>query len=418
MRQPPPRPLRERDGERVLPILRPLVPLLIGMIGAVFFHDLIKWNNPLLVIVLLISFATSALTYFKSAQAQAYRTIFVISTSMVFAFTGAINCLHSIEKAQQKYGDRWQSSVYLDNAFDTETARNIQQRIHLWLLKKGMTGQEGAVFEAMTIGRKTDLTRDTKEAFAHSGVSHILALSGYHVSMVCIFLQVLLLSRIVGYRARRISHTLLLLCLWAYAFITGMSPSLVRAVIMSTLLIAAQLHSRQMLSLNALALSAFIILLLSPLSLLHVGFQMSYLSMIGIYFLGIPLGNIYHPFTLIDKYLWQTITITLSCTLFTLPIVCHTFGRMATLGIFANITVSLLTLLLFSLIPLWALTLFTPPICMAILHTSHLILQNVRYISSLPHSSLAISFTLPGMILYYSLLAAAIIVLRRIIIIR
>lgn len=150
----------------------------------------------------------------------------------------------------------------------------------------GIDGDEGAIIEAMTTGNKQALSRELRQQYSKAGVSHILALSGYHLTLIYALLEFFLMGRIVQIKWRWITNIIILLCLWAFAFITGMPPSLLRATIMCSILILSKIFYRNNLSLNSLALAAFIMLTINPLQLFDVGFQLSFTSMLGILVVG------------------------------------------------------------------------------------------------------------------------------------
>lgn len=122
---------------------------------------------------------------------------------------------------------------------------------------------------------------DVKEAFAHVGISHILALSGTHVSIVIFLVSFILLPiDIAGFR--RGKQIAMLLLLWLYAMFTGLSPSVVRSVIMATFVLLGRMTERYSNSFNSLCGAALVILLFQPMSLFMPGFQLSFLAVAGI----------------------------------------------------------------------------------------------------------------------------------------
>lgn len=332
---------------------------------------------------------------------------------LFFLLFATILCLRAVHKAKVEYGDKWQFSVYTDNPFQIPIATRLQQSLHQQMQSQGITGDEGAIIEAMTIGYKAELPKRIKEQFARAGVSHILALSGFHVGIIYIILQLVFLSRIVLYRWQWITQILTILMLWAYAFLAGMSPSLVRAVIMCTIFTISKLHTYKLLSLRALVIAAIIMFLIQPLLIFHVGFQLSYLSMLGIYLIGIPLCKLYTGYTFIDRTVWSTIIITLTCTLFTLPIVAYNFGQIPVLSIITNLIFLPLVYILFILMFLWIITFGMPLIGSYMLSISHRLLLVVKYVGDLPCSIIEFKPTIPAIILYYCILGIIVVVALR-----
>lgn len=145
-----------------------------------------------------------------------------------------------------------------------------------------MNGRALAVISALTLGDKSRMDGATRELFSRAGVSHVLALSGLHLGILFALFRFFVLSRC----HRRVLLLLLngigLTALWAYALLVGLPLSLVRAVLMFTVMQAAACLRRDTSSINNLALAALLLLFISPQSLFDVGFQLSFLSVFSI----------------------------------------------------------------------------------------------------------------------------------------
>lgn len=126
-----------------------------------------------------------------------------------------------------------------------------------------------------------DLPETTRDTFTRSGLSHILALSGLHVGLIALILSLAMwpLYRL-GYR--KWACMIIILLLWAYAVATGLSPSVTRAVIMSTIYMLGRLLQRRTSAANSLCLAALIILVADPSALMQIGFQLSFAAVAGI----------------------------------------------------------------------------------------------------------------------------------------
>lgn len=130
---------------------------------------------------------------------------------------------------------------------------------------------------ATLLGNSKFITPDTRNTFAMAGISHILALSGMHVGVIMAIVWFILFP--LNYtRLRPLRFILTVIILVGFALFTGMSPSVVRATIMMTVVIAGLVFHRKTLSLNSLALAAIIILLIYPSSLYSPGFQLSFVT--------------------------------------------------------------------------------------------------------------------------------------------
>lgn len=339
--------------------------------------------------------------------------LFIVSATIVLLLFTTIFYFHSINKRKAEYGDKWKQSVYTVNPFQIDMASDIQKSIHEWNVSRGMTGTEGAIIEAMTIGYKTELTKEIKDDFSRAGVRHILALSGFHISILYVILEMIFLIRISKHKWRKRLPILIVIILWLYAFIAGMSPSLVRAVIMCTIFTIGKLHTDKLLSFRVLFISAIVMLLYEPLLIFHVGFQLSYLSMIGILLIGVPLCHLYNGYTIIDRFVWCTLSISLTCSLFTLPLVAYTFGNIPLLGLFTNIIVTTLTYILYFLFALYLVSFGSVAISNCMLDIAHYMLLVVKHVSHLPYSVFEWHPSFPTVMLTYSLVGIITVILRR-----
>lgn len=194
------------------------------------------------------------------------------------------------------------------------------------LIDKYVGGQHGALVRALLLGDKTALSSDTKQSFADTGAMHMLAVSGLHVGIVAYLLNGLFQFIFHGVK-RRYSIILLLLILWFYAFLTGFSPSVTRAVLMFSVLIAAQLAHRRYNALNALSLAAFILLVHNPLVLFDLGFQLSFLAMLGIFTVYPLLEQTWKSPNKWVQKLWQGTAVGLAAQVFTVPLSLYSFHQ-------------------------------------------------------------------------------------------
>lgn len=172
--------------------------------------------------------------------------------------------------------------------FDCSTNRSLKTLLLAFrerLLKEfslHFDGESMAVLAAMTLGNKTFLDKSTRQLFAETGSSHILALSGLHIGI----LYSLFSLTIVRLCRRRIqvmyASLFFVLCLWAFAVMCGMSPSLVRATFMMSLVQFTSCFRRDYHCINSLALAAIIMLAYDPLMLFDVSFQLSFTAVLSI----------------------------------------------------------------------------------------------------------------------------------------
>ncbi|MCX7954617.1 MAG: ComEC family competence protein [Bacteroidales bacterium] len=190
-----------------------------------------------------------------------------------------------------------------------------------------------AIANAIAIGYKHEMDYEIKQSYSNAGASHLLAVSGLHVGIIYIvFLQFFRFIKI-----KIIKSLLIITLLWLYALLTGMSPSVTRATLMFSLISIGKALKYEPNIYNIIAASAFIILLINPFTLFNIGFQLSYLAVIGIVF--------YYPKfkTLLlfkNKFLnkiWELICVTLAAQLFTAPFSIYYFNQFPTYFILSGI---------------------------------------------------------------------------------
>lgn len=203
----------------------------------------------------------------------------------------------------------------------------------------GLSGQTLAVVSAMTLGDKSAVSASTRDAYSITGASHILALSGMHLAIIYGLISVLSLGR----RLRELRELSLMLAVWVYVFMVGMSPSVTRAALMLTIYSFVGLTGRRRMSLNALAFAAILMLVANPLCLYDIGFQLSFAAVAFIVaFHGRLCGLLpyeyqqRHP---VARVAWQTICMTTVAQFGTFPLVAYYFGSFSVYSLLANIVV-------------------------------------------------------------------------------
>ncbi len=221
----------------------------------------------------------------------------------------------------------------------------IQQKIRA-VINHFIPGDESrAVIQALILGDQSALTDATQRSFQQTGLSHVLAVSGLHVMLVGMLVYQLLgpLCLRLGFSWHtttwsRTAITLMILCL--YMLITGAKASVCRAVLVSLLMIGGALFQRPSSSLNALGAAALVLLIYRPTYLLDVGFQLSFLAVLGILLLlpvFSPLVTRRHKHSPIVKGVLQSVLVTIAATLGTMPALLYHFGYLSFAGILLNI---------------------------------------------------------------------------------
>ncbi len=203
----------------------------------------------------------------------------------------------------------------------------------------GLKGSQLAIISAITLGEKGLLSNDVRDTFSAAGVSHILVVSGMHVGFI--FLIITWLISIISHHRKWIVVVLGLIVLWSYAFLTGLAPSVVRATFMFSMMLLFRVIGEKYRVKHALCLSATILILINPNVLFNVGFQLSYLAVIGIVYL-YPL--LYKQISILKsrplRWILSSIAVTVSAQIFTLPIVIYNFNQFPIYFILSNLFVT------------------------------------------------------------------------------
>ncbi|MEL6539360.1 MAG: ComEC/Rec2 family competence protein [Bacteroidota bacterium] len=206
-----------------------------------------------------------------------------------------------------------------------------------------------AIVLALLLGQKDALDATVRAAYANSGTMHVLAVSGLHVGILYWLINVLLGLLKPIYWLRGLPSALGIAALWFYAFMTGLSPSVLRATIMFTFVALASLLGRRSNIYNTLAASAFLLLCWHPQWLFAVGFQLSYLAVLGIVYLQPRIYGLWPGVHRGLRKLWLLTSISIAAQLATTPLSLYYFHQFPVHFIVANwvvVPAALLTLCL------------------------------------------------------------------------
>lgn len=191
---------------------------------------------------------------------------------------------------------------------------------------------------ALVLGVKDDLQDDVIQAFSATGAMHVLAVSGLHVGII--YAIVFLLLKKVGLSNKKYRWWLAILSmliLWAYALLTGLSPSVLRAVTMFSFIAIGRALSRNTNIYNTLAASALALLLYNPYLIMSVGFQLSYLAVFGIVYIQPKLYQLYESdHWLLDK-IWAITCVSIAAQLATAPLSILYFHQFPTYFLLSNL---------------------------------------------------------------------------------
>lgn len=256
----------------------------------------------------------------------------------------------------------------------------------------GFEGDVFAVLSALTIGYKEELSEDIRESYSVSGASHVLALSGLHIGFLYLLL-LFLVKRIPGnYLGMDIfKMVFILIVLWGFAWIAGFSPSVVRSVIMFSLLGISRFFQGSAVSMNTLSVAAMGMLIYNPSWLYDVGFQLSFVAVAAILIIQPWLyRKISFRNGMLDN-VWQLCTVSIAAQIGTAPLVMFYFSRFSVHFLLTNILViPLVTVIMYSAIAMLMLS-FLPFVSRLLAYGVNWLLELlngiVRGVEGLPFAS-------------------------------
>ena len=263
----------------------------------------------------------------------------------------------------------------------------------------------------MALGDKTALTKDLKEVYSVTGASHVLALSGLHLGIIYMLLSWLIVSR----RWRTVSQVVLILAIWTFVFLVGLSVSVVRSAVMLTTYALLSLGHREKMSMNTLAFAAMILLLVNPLSLFDVGFQMSFMAVASILLFVPPSDRLFpqgyqleHP---LMRWLWSLVAVSCAAQIGVAPLIAYYFGRFSVYFLLTNlIVVPAATVILW----LALVALLFPSLAYLLLFVVGLLNTILAMIAALPGASISLHPTLLQTAMTYVVILACYLLIRKV----
>lgn len=285
-----------------------------------------------------------------------------------------------------------------------------------------------AFIVAVTLGNKSYLSDNIKESFRASGTAHLLAVSGLHTGIIYLVLSLLLSPFGKRGSSYLIKQWIIILMLWGYAFLTGLSSSVIRAVIMLSFYIIGRIRHEISFTTNTLSIAAFLILIFHPYSLFDISFQMSFGAVFSILWFQPRMLALAKPRNKYISYVWGLLTVSLSAQLGIFPLILYYFGTFPTWFLFTNIiAVPLMGGIIYALIPSliigWMHSIL-PSFPESLLRASRQLIQMltdgmfhvIRFVESLPFSQLTglhLSLAASVMLLLFIFLFSHCLILKR-----
>jgi competence protein ComEC len=209
----------------------------------------------------------------------------------------------------------------------TQLGTKIKSHLVSVLRKSELSQEAFSICSALLVGYDDEIESDVMQSFSHSGTLHILSVSGMHTGVLYAIL-IFIFSKFDKYdRFKKTKLGVVFLFLILFVFITGFSPSVLRAALMLGLVLFGKTFYKQGNSFNTLFLSAFLLLLYNPYLIVDVGFLLSYFAVFGIMYFYPLLNKLYVFDNKILQWLWTSVLISVAATLFTLPVSLYFFHQ-------------------------------------------------------------------------------------------
>ena len=223
------------------------------------------------------------------------------------------------------------------------TLTNWPKEKRLEILRKidasGISDKARDFLKGIILADRTDMDLGVSQDFTRSGLSHFLAISGTHMVIIFWFLMSLL-QIVFPVKYCKVSTVLCLACIWAFAVFIDYGSSVVRSCLMLTIYYIMVLLQRKPDLLHSIGLSGLLILIFDPQQLFDVGFQLSFLAVIGIYWLNMPVFNLFPKHkNNTQKALKTVVSITLAAQIITLPLILYYFHQFSFVSIVSNLVI-------------------------------------------------------------------------------
>lgn len=415
------------------------ISLIIGIVcfGLMFGYSTITLNSTIQRYDMDIVNATIRINYVSQDADKIFADVYIADTqlvgqarveSMPMYFdsttleTGQVfDCVISISSNQAVYDTlsynsdyfvqdiRYLVEVDMIYGVDTSPLTLIESiRGHITDIVYSVLGpDEAGISLALILGDKYNISQDLKSSFSTSGLSHVLAISGLHVTILASMVTFFLSKTKLGIKKSSIISIFVALI---YVFISGFAPSSVRALIMYALMVLIYVFVKQHDQLTSLALSAIIILFINPMYLYYLGFLMSYSAVLGII---LCASNISQSRLLerLPKWLVDIISTSLAVNVTMLPILADTFGSLPVISILSNVLILPIMSILMTLLMVVVIVVSILPFCKFLLFVPGVLIYYLEYVAIFLGGSAISTIKLAGMswlsLPYYSSLVVA-----------
>ena len=224
----------------------------------------------------------------------------------------------------------------------------FRQKLIETLYRSGIGREEVHLIASISFGARDDVDRETIQSFTNTGVIHVLAVSGMNVGLIYVILDSLLRFLKSWRLGSHLHLSIVLAGIWAYALITGMSPSILRAATMFSFVLIGTALRRNSNIFNSLTVSAFLLIAYDPSMMRDAGFQLSYAAVLAIVLIQPTVFGLIRIKNSIFNKIWELLSVTIAAQFGTLPFTLYYFHQFPVYFWLANLVViPLVTLILY-----------------------------------------------------------------------
>lgn len=291
------------------------------------------------------------------------------------------------------------AQIYVYNntlKISTKTDKNIwyysdqiRNNIIFNLQKNNFSKEELQVVSALILGQQQDISQSIIKDYQYAGAIHILSVSGLHVGFILMFITFILKPLPKNKFGNTIRLLIVIFCLWGFAILAGLSPSVVRSVTMFSFVAVGMYLKKSTNIFHTLLVSMFLILFFEPSFLFDVGFQLSYLSLFFILWLQPLLSNLWKPKFKIINYLWDILTVSIAAQIGAFPLSMYYFHQFPGLFFITNLIIIPFLIIIMALgvlVMVMAAFNFVPLITMKSLELSIYYLNKIiKWVASFEH---------------------------------
>jgi competence protein ComEC len=216
---------------------------------------------------------------------------------------------------------------------------HLRNKIIANLEKNNFSKEELQVVSALILGQQQDISKEILKDYQYAGAIHILSVSGLHVGFILLFITFLLKPLRKDKLGNTIRLLTIIISLWGFAILAGLSPSVVRSVTMFSFVAVGMYLKRNTNIFHTLLVSMFLILFFQPSFLFDVGFQLSYLSLFFILWLQPVISNLWEPKNKIVSYFWDILTVSFAAQIGAFPLSIFYFHQFPGLFFITNLII-------------------------------------------------------------------------------